>query len=239
MILEKSSSTPIYIQLKNILKQSIMAGEIKDGEAISSETQLAKKYNITRTTVRMAISELVNENLLRKEHGKGTFVRLKPVRHSMLNFSSFTEYFQKKDKIPVSKILKAEKISIADKDYFKLERARGIKEDRKPLFLTVDTSLLPVDLFPAIINYDFEEKSLYNVMREEFGIAPDRVELSIKPHMASARICNIFDISKDEPLLLAKGLVYSEDNRLIEELQVIYSPSIDFKLITKIDSFPM
>ena len=119
-MLEKNSAIPIYLQLKNILKGSIMSGEYSQNEMIPSETLLAETYQITRTTVRRAIAELVQEGLLRKEHGKGTFVSLKPVTYSMWNFSSFTDYVQKKGKTPVSKILAAEEIQIGEKAYFKL-----------------------------------------------------------------------------------------------------------------------
>jgi len=233
-VLEKNSSTPIYIQLINILKHSIMAGDLGENEPIPSETQLAQQYQITRTTVRRAISELVNENILRKEHGRGTFVSLKPVSYSMWNFSSFTEYIQRKDKIPASKILKSEIITIDDKEYMKLERARGVKEDDRTLYLTVDTSIIPLDLFPGINGYDFEKCSLYDVMRKEYGIIPDRVELSIKPHMAEKRIQAVFGIGSNMPLMMAQGQVFSKDNQQIETIQVIYGPNVDFKLTTRI-----
>jgi GntR family transcriptional regulator len=236
LLLEKNSTTPIYIQLKNILKSAIMNGEIGQDEMIPSETQLAETYNITRTTVRRAISELAQENLLRKEHGKGTFVSLRPISYSMWNFSSFTDYAQKKGKVPISKVLSAEIIQVGGKPYFKLERARGIKENDEELYLTVDTSLIPLDLFAGINTYDFEKRSLYDVMRKEFGINPSIVDVSIYPHIIDQRIADLFGIEAGTPLLLVKGQVSSEDNLQVELTQVIYSPNVDFKLGTRMNS---
>ena len=216
-----------------------MSGEIEEGNPIPSETQLAKKYQITRTTVRMAIAELVNENLLLKEHGKGTFVRLRPVSHSMWNFHSFTEHIQKKDKIPVSKIIMRSTVSVDAIEYFKLERARGIKEDGNNFYLTIDTSLIPLWLFPGIMDYDFEHHSLYDVMQQEYGISPDRVELSIKPQVADKQAQAFFDIHKKTSLLFAKGQVFSAKNEEIEKLKILYSPAVDFKLATKIGTFSL
>jgi DNA-binding GntR family transcriptional regulator len=235
-VIEKNSPTPIYIQLKNILKGAIMSGEYSQNEMIPSETQLANTYDITRTTVRRAISELVNENLIRKEHGKGTFVSLRPVSYSMWNFNSFTSYIEKKGKKPVSKILSAEVINHNDKAYFKLERARGVKEDKELFYLTVDTSIIPLDLFPKIMAYDFEKRSLYDVMRKEYQISPSIVELSIKPYMSDYRIANVFGIQENVPLLMVQGRVTTENNLLVETTQVIYSPNVDFKLATRINS---
>jgi GntR family transcriptional regulator len=235
-VLDKNSSTPIYIQLKYILKHSILSGEVGQNQMIPSETQLANEFQITRTTVRRAIAELVNENILRKEHGKGTFVSLKPVIYSMWNFSSFTDYIQRKDKIPVSKILTAEILSLDGKSVFKLERARGVKEDGQTLYLTIDLSIIPLDLFPDIMQYDFENRSLYEVMRREYGINPDHVELSIQTQMADKRVRHIFGLSENGPLLVAQGQVFSKDNQQIETIRVTYGPNVDFKLTTRIAS---
>ncbi len=235
-MLVKNSTTPVYLQLKSILKSSILRGEIADGEMIPSETQLAETYRITRTTVRQAIAELVNEHLLRKEHGKGTFVHLKPVDYSIWNFNSFTDYVQKKGKIPVSKILTAKAVSIDNKEYYRLERARGIQEDGETLFLTVDTSCIPLELFPEIMAYDFEKRSLYDVMRREYGIYPSLVELSVKPCLGDRQIAKVFSIAVNTPLLMVEGKVSGENDTLVELTQVIYSPNVDFKLATRINS---
>jgi len=235
-VIDKNSMIPIYIQLKSILKASIMNGEYGENEMIPSETQLADTYQITRTTVRRSISELVNENLLRKEHGKGTFVCLNPIHYTVWNFTGFTDYIQKKGKTPTSKILTAEEISIEGKQYFKLERARGIKEDAEILYLTVDTSCIPLDLFPGIMTFDFEKRSLYDVMRKEYGIIPSIVELMVKPFLVDRRIAQVFGISENMPLLIVKGKVSNEENLQVELAQVIYSPHIDFNLATRVNS---
>lgn len=235
-MLEKNSSTPLYIQLKNQLKHAILAGQIAENEPIPSETQLALEHGITRTTVRRAISELVNENILRKEHGRGTFVSLKPVSYSMWNFSSFTDYVRRTDKTPVSKILAAEVQAVDGQDCFKLVRARGVKEGDRIEYLTVDHSLIPLSLFPGIMEYDFEQRSLYDVMRKSYGVFPDHVELVIKPQMVDTRVRAVFGIRENLPLLVAHGQVFGRDNRQIETIRVTYGPNVDFKLTTRIAS---
>jgi GntR family transcriptional regulator len=235
-VLDKNSAIPVYMQLKNILKGAIVNGDIGLNEMIPSETQLAEKYQITRTTVRRAIAELAQENLVRKEHGKGTFVCLRPVSYSMWNFSSFTDYVRKRGKTPVSKMLSGEAVQVEGGKYFRLERARGVQEDGQILFLTVDTSLIPLDLFPGIMGFDFERRSLWDVMRREYGITPSIVELSVTPHMVDQRIARVFGKKEHTPLLMVKGFVMSEDNVQIERVQVIYSPNVDFKLVTRVSS---
>lgn len=235
-MIDKNSAIPIYLQLKNILKNSIMSGEFGDNGMIPSETQLAEKYEMTRTTVRRSLSELASENLIRKEHGKGTFVCLSQVHYSIWNFTGFTDYVLKKGKTPVSKVLKTELVVQGDRSYFVLERARGIREGSEIVYLTIDTSSLPLDLFTGIMNFDFEKRSLYDVMRKEYHIVPSIAEHTILPCLSDAQSGKIFGITANLPLLMAKGNVSTADNLEVELTQVIYSPNMDVKIATRISS---
>jgi GntR family transcriptional regulator, arabinose operon transcriptional repressor len=72
------SEKPKYQKLKDYLTGVIKSEELKTGEKISSENELAEKFDISRHTVRQAISELVNEGWLYRVQGKGTFVNRLP-----------------------------------------------------------------------------------------------------------------------------------------------------------------
>ena len=62
-----------YYALMEELKQSILSGEIKPGEKLPSENELSARYQISRHTVRKALSILINEGYIEAEHGRGTF----------------------------------------------------------------------------------------------------------------------------------------------------------------------
>ena len=68
------SGIPLYKQLISIIKNDIHNGVYKAGDKIPSETELCQRYQVSRITVRSAINELVEEELLFKTQGKGTFV---------------------------------------------------------------------------------------------------------------------------------------------------------------------
>jgi len=67
-------ANPKYEQLKQILKKGINKRKLKPGDRIPSEERIAKDYGVSLGTVRQAMAELVNEGLIYKEQGKGTFV---------------------------------------------------------------------------------------------------------------------------------------------------------------------
>ena len=69
-----SGPTPLYFQLKNIVKSKITSNELKAQERLPSESQLCIEYGVSRATVRQAILELEKDGFVYRERGKGTFV---------------------------------------------------------------------------------------------------------------------------------------------------------------------
>lgn len=75
MMISRDSRIPLYVQLADTIREQIKTGEIKVGDMLPSENEMIKRYGMARLTVREALGVLVNEGLLEKRHGKGTFCR--------------------------------------------------------------------------------------------------------------------------------------------------------------------
>ncbi len=73
--IDRDSPSPIYRQLKEIIRRRIEDGEFMPGERIPTEYELCDMFGVSRAPVRQALSELVNEGLLNRQQGSGTFVR--------------------------------------------------------------------------------------------------------------------------------------------------------------------
>jgi GntR family transcriptional regulator len=232
-MLNKHDVVPLYAQLERILREKILTGEFKDGEPIPSEAELTKTYNITRTTVRKAIGNLVQEGLLYQAHGKGTFVRLQEIKYSIWNFEGFTDYLRKRGEHPVSRVLEQKGVRLDSGDYWKLKRARGVQKNEKVLFLTIDTSYIPLRKFAGIDRYDFSRESLYDVMRKEYHVYPRNSEVVIQPVTSDDTMREIFDLDNVRSLLKAKGIVTDERGDELEKVEIVYGPNIEFKLMTK------
>lgn len=84
-MLDRNSYVPLYIQLEEEILRQVQANEIKPGEKLQSESEMMKKYDIGRSTVRMALSQLVNKGYLEKTHGKGTFCKTAILSEKPLN----------------------------------------------------------------------------------------------------------------------------------------------------------
>lgn len=85
------SSEHLYEIVKNDLRTGVLAGKYLPETRIPSEIELMNQYGVSRITVRHAINELVQEGILVKRHGTGTFVLPKKHERHMIGMNSFTE----------------------------------------------------------------------------------------------------------------------------------------------------
>ena len=73
-MLDRQSPKPLYVQLEELLKKQIENEDLKASLPIPSENELSKEYGLSRMTVRSVLTRLVQEGLLYRVPGKGTFV---------------------------------------------------------------------------------------------------------------------------------------------------------------------
>ena len=74
LLLDPEESSLLYLQLEVSLKQKIVTGEYAVGERIPTELEMCEEYGVSRITVRRAVQDLVEEGMLKKLRGRGTFV---------------------------------------------------------------------------------------------------------------------------------------------------------------------
>src|SRR5579875_522286 len=92
MSLNNSSATPLYMQLKKYIEEDIRNGKYKMEEQLPTEPELCDMYNVSRVTVRRAITELVKEGVLQRLWGKGTYVTGAKIPNELISVSGFSEF---------------------------------------------------------------------------------------------------------------------------------------------------
>lgn len=96
---------PLYQRLAEVLRQDVMQGMRRPGDRMPSETALCAEYGLAPGTVRQALSALVDDGLLERFHGRGTFVRRPSFDRSLFRFFRFRDA-SGEWRIPESRILK-------------------------------------------------------------------------------------------------------------------------------------
>lgn len=229
-MIDKNLPVPIYIQLKNYIKESINKKLYLPGQMLPSERELTEKFDVSRMTVRQSISELVNEGFLYKEQGKGTFVARNIIEKD-IELMSFSQDMIKRGFVPGSKLIEFVEITPNEHilDNLKLntdDRVYYLKRLRlaDSLPMAIEDSYIPEKVFPNLIKYNMELCSLYNIFKEDYGIkfsyAKQELEAcKLKKHDA------LFLLGKENGFcLLGSRILYTIDNIPIEYTETSYHP---------------
>lgn len=228
----KNNLGPMYYQLKNIIIDMIENEEISEDECIPSEPKLMQTYNLSRTTVRKAIDELVNEGYLYKRQGKGTFVKGRGFEQGLIKLSGCSEDIRRYGLEPKPYVLKeyiekpskkvAKMLGISTKeDTFYMERV--IYGDDIPI--NKNKSYIPYALVPGIEDVDFNKESLYKVIEKDYGIVIKRAIRTVEAILASEEVALQLKVKEGAPVMLFKGQVYGEYRGMeviVEYFEAIY-----------------
>lgn len=174
--LEKKSQSPLYQQLMHRLKNDISAGVYPCGGRIPSEQLLCETYGVSRVTVRKAILDLVQEGLLVRKQGKGTFVAGERLRRDLRNVTSFTDACAQRGHKADTRLISAQLVPVAEEDAALL----GLPEDARVLELCRlrlsdgEPVMLEINRFPenyAYLRDQVAEGSLYACLQQH-GVVP-------------------------------------------------------------------
>jgi len=83
------SGIPLYIQIKDYVREKIEIGELKTGDKIPSEELLCEKFNVSKITVIRALRDLVNEGIIFRKQGKGSFVKELDYKEDLNKLANF------------------------------------------------------------------------------------------------------------------------------------------------------
>lgn len=203
-----SKPVPQYRRLYEILRKHIAEGIYKEGDLLPSENELCQIYGMTRPTVRQSLSTLAGDGYIRKHQGKGSIVHLIPREIGILSVSGTTSAVgdrNLKTRIIVKPVLQKWNeefmfpLSELEKEsgYVYLERLRLLNDN--PVFY--DISYLPNINLPRITSRQFENRSLFQILREHYSIEIRGGEQRIKAIPADARISRFLKLKKGQPVL--------------------------------------
>ncbi len=231
--LERSNPLPLYYQLKEVLRQQIRAGHLAPHTAIPSEPELVARYHVSRATVRQALTELVHEGLLYRQHGKGTFVCEPRVQQTLSELTSLSEDLRKRGKRPGGLLLVSElvrgneairkSLQLTDEEQaIHLERLRTA--DDLPIAYEID--YLPYPRASSIYQRAKEvaDGSLYSLMIGE-GLSPYITEQTITAERASARATELLKIQPGEPGLHVVCTAFDQTGTPIEYSETFFPGS--------------
>lgn len=222
---------PLYYQIQEILRNRIAIGDLKPGDAIPSELELAEQFQVSRMTARQAVAALKHEGLVHSEQGKGTFVSVSSVPKELAKFTSFSEDMRARGLTPSSTVLHFRRESptpqIADKlrlgpgeTVFTLYRLRHA--DNRAMAL--EQVYLPAIRFAGLDKHDFGNHSLYDVLAEQYGIIPTFSEQTVQVAELNPYECELLGLTQKNYGLRITRLVLDAGMNVIEHAVCTYHP---------------
>jgi len=221
-LLKNSSQVPLYHQLKQVITEDIRKGKYKSGEQLPTEIKLCEKYNVSRITVRKAISDLVEEKVLCKRQGKGTFVRETKMRRELISLGSFSDIATQSGKDPSSQIL-SNKIKKSSKDLaklFKINLNDDVLELKRLLSINgepfiIETSYYPIIRFPNLENYIDGNVSVYNILQDHYNTDIYKADKTLDITLSNTEQSSLFNCDPNSVMYLLKKTAYSMDNDIV------------------------
>ena len=212
--LEKKSLSPLYEQLAAKLKSDILAGVYSVGGCIPSEETLCETYRVSRVTVRKALLHLVQEGLLVRKQGKGTFIAEKRFQRDLHHITSFSHACRKDGAKVSSQVVhvKWEPAQAADTERLHIPMGEPVLEICRVRLRDGERIMLEVNRFPA--SYGFLEKadlqgSLYGLLQKH-GMVPSHAVHDISLGHATPLASEQLQIPPEEALLLLEETVYDQ-----------------------------
>lgn len=210
---------PLYLQIKNILKDRISHGVYALGENIPSEPQLENEFNVSKITVRNAINELVQEGYLEKKSGKGTKVIRNTSTSKLSKGKRFTEILVGAGHKIYKQLVQAEIVTneegtepyeLFGKHCLRIERLYHFDDVPYIHFTHYLTTILE-DIELA----DLSTQSLYGLIEEE-GISLEKFRDEFAAVAAPSQIGGILGLETEAPLLKRMRYAYDEAGNIIE-----------------------
>ncbi len=218
----RTDGVPIYIQIRESLRAEIMGGHLKRGEQLPSENELAAKYNVSRMTMRQSIEDLVDEGLLYRRHGVGTFVAFPHLQRDHTRLTSFFDKAENEGVKVQAKLLGLEVIPATPKVAEALDIPAGSKvirvktlryADGEPI--TVHDAHIPHKLFPNLVNENLEVQHLWSLF-EKAGYRVRRAVQRLEAREASKEVAHLMKIKEGAPVLFKERTVYADDGTPVE-----------------------
>jgi GntR family transcriptional regulator len=220
--LNKSGNVPLYTQVRNSLREDILNKVLSPGQKIPSEDDLAARFNVSRMTARQGILDLVDEGLLYRRYGVGTFVAQPHLERDHSRLTNSIEV-AKADGIDFSvrllyagiirvKLKVAQSLSLKEGDLvIRIKTLRFVSN----LPITVHDAYVPYRLFPQILQEDLETRHLWEIF-ESYGHKVKRAIQRLEAREADEEISTLLGIDVGFPILYKERTVYLDDGTPVE-----------------------
>jgi GntR family transcriptional regulator len=211
---------PAYQRIQSVIRKRIDSGQLRAGDPVPSERELAKTHHVSLMTARHALASLEREGFVERRRGIGTFVA--PAKIHFNKLMSYTEQMAARTLTASAKVLFAKivdnenepaaRLSLPpNSSMLKLERLRH--SSGEPFAL--ETCYLNAAEFPGLLGAPLARESLFGILERDYRIELGYADEEVDATAADARTAELLAIPRREPLLRIRQIIYSTKGKAI------------------------
>ena len=208
-----NNKTPLYLQVQDALLDEISQGVYKPGERFPTESELMKKYGVSRITIRNALDALEKKNYIVRFRGKGSFVGQKKITRPISKVLSFSEICQEMGLVPGAKTLKCQLEDATEDDLLQLDLPPASKVLVVERIRFADDIPVSFEISRFNEKYDFllfedlNSRSMYSLIEEKTGLTFATSQKTIELTHASYEVSKYLQIPINSPLMQIASVV--------------------------------
>ena len=228
--INRDAPVPLYVQVKDSLRERIESGVWKPGDRIPGESDLCQIFDVSRTVVLQALKELSFEGLIVRRQGKGTFLAEPKIGESLVQkLTGFYQDMVDRGLTPVTQVLRQARSPSSPKvaarldlrpgeEVIEIERLRFVEGD--PIVLV--TTYLPYGLCPQLLQAELSRQSLYVFLERNCGLAIARGRRTIEAVSAGSREAELLRTEAGAPLIRLVSVSYLGDGTPLEYYEALH-----------------
>jgi GntR family transcriptional regulator len=208
---------PRYYAIEQELRSRIAT--LDPHAPLPSDSQLCEEFGVSRMTARGAMQRLVQEGLVYREPGRGTFVAPARASRTASHILSFSDEMRRRGAVPSSRVVERtrraatpdESSRLATDRVFVLRRVREANGES----VALETAVFPAELVGELLDGDVELASVFATLAGA-GLVPTAGRAAISAEGASAEDAKLLGVKRGEPLLVERRLIHDETGAPLE-----------------------
>lgn len=239
-----TSPQPLYIQLKDRLRERILDGTYADHQRLPSEAELGALFGVSRITVRQALSDLQREGVIFKIAGKGSFVARKKAQQELTRLEGFAEAMARQGHAIHNRVIGHRCLDAAPDVASRLAVASGtrISEIRRIRHLdgepvSLEITYLPESLGERLRNEDLARRDIFVIFENDFGIPLGHADLQIGAVLADQALAEALQVAPGSALLRIERLTFDARGKPFD-FEYLYFRSETFQYHLRISRRP-
>ena len=208
------NGTPAYKRIRGVIWKRIETGQLKPGDVVDSERELARIHHVSLMTARHALTSLEREGIVERRRGAGTFVAPPKIHFNKL--MSYTEQMASRGLVACSRLLC---IKLIDREpeiaarlalppnsqLVKVERLRQAANEP----FALEACYLSAEDFGGLVSAGLGRNSLFATLEHDYGIELAHADEEVDATAADARTAELCAVPRGTPLLRIRQVIYS------------------------------